>query len=119
MAEIPLTGTLPQYFVLKVFLLDTEEHSALSDTYVSTLFTEEMSDLKESKASDFDPELVVNLDEQDDTNFGVVKADVAVLDNDTVASDENVITQDADSYVYTVENPTEEFRDLQAGDTFV
>lgn len=119
MAEIPLTGTLPQYFVLKVFLLDTEEHSALSDTYVSTLFTEEMSDLKEAKASDFDPELVVNLDERDDTNFGVVKADVAVLDNDTVAPDENVITQDADSYVYTVENPTEEFRDLQEGDTFV
>ena len=119
MAEIPLTGTLPQYFVLKVFLLDTEEHSALSDTYVSTLFTEEMSDLKEAKASDFDPDLVVNLDERDDTNFGVVKADVAVLDNDTVAPDENVITQDADSYVYTVENPTEEFRDLQAGDTFV
>ena len=119
MAEIPLTGTLPQYFVLKVFLLDTEEHSALSDTYVSTLFTEEMSDLKEAKASDFDPELVVNLDERDDTNFGVVKADVAVLDNDTVAPDENVITQDADSYVYTVENPTEEFRNLQAGDTFV
>ena len=56
MTEIPLTGTLPQYFVLKVFLLDTEEHSALSDTYVSTLFTEEMSDLKEAKASDFDPE---------------------------------------------------------------
>ena len=119
MAEIPLTGTLPQYFVLKVFLLDTEEHSALSDTYVSTLFTEEMSDLKEAKASDFDPELVVNLDERDDTNFGVVKADVAVLDNDTVAPDENVITQDADSYVYTVENPTEEFRNLQEGDTFV
>lgn len=119
MAEIPLTGTLPQYFVLKVFLLDTEEHSALSDTYVSTLFTEEISDLKEAKASDFDPDLVVNLDERDDTNFGVVKADVAVLDNDTVAPDENVITQDADSYVYTVENPTEEFRDLQAGDTFV
>lgn len=119
MAEIPLTGTLPQYFVLKVFLLDTEEHSALSDTYVSTLFTEEMSDLKEAKASDFDPELVVNLDERDDTNFGVVKADVAVLDNDAVAPDENVITQDADSYVYTVENPTEEFRNLQAGDTFV
>lgn len=119
MAEIPLTGTLPQYFVLKVFLLDTEEHSALSDTYVSTLFTEEISDLKEAKASDFDPDLVVNLDERDDTNFGVVKADVAVLDNDTVAPDENVITQDADSYVYTVENPTEEFRNLQAGDTFV
>lgn len=119
MAEIPLTGTLPQYFVIKVFLLDTEEHSALSDTYVSTLFTEEMSDLKEAKASNFDPELVVNLDERDDTNFGVVKADVAVLDNDTVAPDENVITQDADSYVYTVENPTEEFRNLQAGDTFV
>ena len=119
MAEIPLTGTLPQYFVIKVFLLDTEEHSALSDTYVSTLFTEEISDLKEAKASNFDPELVVNLDERDDTNFGVVKADVAVLDNDTVAPDENVITQDADSYVYTVENPTEEFRDLQAGDTFV
>lgn len=119
MAEIPLTGTLPQYFVLKVFLLDTEEHSALSDTYVCTLFTEEMSDLKEAKASDFDPELVVNLDERDDTNFGVVKADVAVLDNDTVAPNENVITQDADSYVYTVENPTEEFRNLQAGDTFV
>lgn len=119
MAEIPLTGTLPQYFVLKVFLLDTEEHSALSDTYVSTLFTEEMSDLKEAKASDFDPDLVVNLDERDDTNFGVVKADVAVLDNDTVAPDENVITQDADSYVYTVENPTEEFRNLQEGDTFV
>lgn len=119
MAEIPLTGTLPQYFVLKVFLLDTEEHSALSDTYVSTLFTEEMSDLKEAKASDFDPELVVNLDERDDTNFGVVKADVALLDNDAVAPDENVIKQDADSYVYTVENPTEEFRNLQAGDTFV
>lgn len=119
MAEIPLTGTLPQYFVIKVFLLDTEEHSALSDTYVSTLFTEEMSDLKEAKASDFDPELVVNLDERDDTNFGVVKADVALLDNDAVAPDENVITQDADSYVYTVENPTEEFRNLQAGDTFV
>lgn len=119
MAEIPLTGTLPQYFVLKVFLLDTEEHSALSDTYVSTLFTEEMSDLKEAKASDFDPELVVNLDERDDTNFGVVKADVALLDNDAVAPDENVITQDADSYVYTVENPTEEFRNLQEGDTFV
>lgn len=119
MAEIPLTGTLPQYFMLKVFLLDTEEHSALSDTYVSTLFTEEMSDLKEAKASDFDPELVVNLDERDDTNFGVVKADVALLDNDAVAPDENVITQDADSYVYTVENPTEEFRNLQAGDTFV
>ena len=119
MAEISLTGTLPQYFVIKVFLLDTEEHSALSDTYVSTLFTEEMSDLKEAKASDFDPELVVNLDERDDTNFGVVKADVAVLDNDTVTPDENVITQDADSYVYTVENPTEEFRNLQAGDTFV
>lgn len=119
MAEIPLTGTLPQYFVIKVFLLDTEEHSALSDTYVSTLFTEEMSDLEEAKASDFDPELVVNLDERDDTNFGVVKADVAVLDNDTVAPNENVITQDADSYVYTVENPTEEFRNLQEGDTFV
>lgn len=119
MAEIPLTGTLPQYFVLKVFLLDTEEHSALSDTYVSTLFTEEISDLKEAKASDFDPDLVVNLDERDDTNFGVVKADVAVLDNDTVTPDENVITQDADSYVYTVENPTEEFRNLQEGDTFV
>ena len=118
-AFITLTGTLPQYFVVKGYLLNPDDHFALSDTYVNTLFTEEMADLADAKTGDFDPDLVINLDDQDNTNFGVVKQDVLLLDNDTVAADENIITQDGDSYIYTVENPTEEFRNLQVGDTFV
>ena len=118
--DVVLTGTIPETYTIKAYLLRKADHAPLSKTYVNTDNTKSQIDLDKATVNDFDPEQTINLDENEDTNFMVVRSDVEFLRDTKFEADENIITVvDPERFVYSVKNPTEEFTSLQTGQTIV
>ena len=69
--EITIEGYIPEYYLVKTFILD-ENQMPLCDEYICELYTEDITKVRESVISDYDPELVINLDESEETNFLVL-----------------------------------------------
>ena len=118
--DVVLTGTIPETYTIKAYLLRKADHAPLSKTYVNTDNTKSQIDLDKATIDDFDPERTINLDENEDTNFMVVRSDVEFLRDTKFETDENIVTVvDPERFVYSVTNPTEEFTSLQTGQTIV
>lgn len=118
--DVVLTGTIPETYTIKAYLLRKADHAPLSKTYVNTDNTKSQIDLDKATINDFDPERTINLDENEDTNFMVVRSDVGFLRDTKFETDENIVTVvDPERFVYSVTNPTEEFTSLQTGQTIV
>ena len=117
-ATVSLTGSIPNSFVVKAFLLDTVEHAPLSNEFTSNAYTKDMQDLKNATVDDYPADRVVNLDENDDTNFAVVKDDVVLVnEDDTSTGAMSVIDNDDGSC--TIYNADEKTRNMQPGEIFV
>ena len=71
-----------------------------------------MQDIKNSTVEDYDPEKVLNLDEDNTTNFAVFGENTLILD-DTSA---DLTEVDEDTYVF--QNANDEIRSLKQGDYF-
>ncbi len=105
---------MPEFFMAAVYMLDTESHEALCDPYITSMYVQSMQDLKGSTVNDYDEELVLNLDNDPNTNFAVYNADTVFAAAD---GEINQITDNGDGS-YTITNADSSFTSMKAGDTF-
>ena len=130
---VPLTGTIPNYFTAKGYLLDKAEHAPLSAAYLSSEHTKAIEEIKNATIEDFPEEKVINLDADPSTNFAVVADGVVRAvegENDTAESENgiaaqngaafnNVISADAESQTYIIENPSNRVKYLRSNQILV
>ena len=115
MATVTISGDMPQYFAATAYLLDADSHEPLCEAYNTELYTKDVQDLKNSTADDYDPDKVLQLDEDDTkTNFAVFNEETTVADE---GADKNQLTDNGDG-TYTITNADSSFTDLKVGDTF-
>ena len=113
-ATVTIEGTMPEYFQASAYLVDSYDFSPLCAAYDTPIYTREMQELLSSTIHDYDPELVLNLDEDENTNFAVYTADVIRVEE---TEGRNIVTTcDDDNLLYVIENADETFTSLQAGD---
>ncbi len=113
-ATVTIAGTMPQYFMVGAYMLDTYDFSPLCSQYSSALYTKEIQELVNSTVEDYDPELVLNLDDDNTTNFAVYAEDTIVVDEQEGVN--TLVKADETNKVYVIENADEQFLYLQQGD---
>lgn len=111
------TGTIPDYFFIRGYLIDTDSLRPLSTEYSSPMYTQEMQGFLAKKTTDFDTDKVINLDNSESNNFVVAAADTQVIPEDTGYN--QVTSEDLNNQVYVFENADENIKSLQVDDTFV
>ena len=116
-AKVTITGEIPETYTVKAFLLDKKEHAPLSEVYTDVSHTQEIIDLDNATVNDFPEDRVINLDDQDNTNFAVVNKETTLLTyEDNTAGENQLLSEDDTSLVYTFGNAGAEIRNLQPGD---
>lgn len=103
---------MPKYYSAGAYLLDAKTNDPLSPVFRTQLYTKAVQDIKNSTVEDYDPEKVLNLDEDNTTNFAVFGENTLILD-DTSA---DLTEVDEDTYVF--QNANDEIRSLKQGDYF-
>ena len=116
-SKVEITGDIPEYYTVKAYLLRQSDHSPLSEAYTDTSNTQTIVEIKDAKISDFPEDRVVNLDENDNTNFVVVNEAVTLLTyEDNTAGTNQFVSKDDAGLVYVIENASAEIKNLQPGD---
>ena len=116
-AQVSIVGDIPETYTIKAFLLDKTDHSPLSSAYTDVSHTQEIIDLDNATVNDFPEDRVINLDNQDNTNFAVVNKETTLLTyEDNTAGENRLLSEDDTSLVYTFGNAGAEIRNLQPGD---
>lgn len=108
------TEQMPVTFLASAFLLDAQSHRPLCDTFATQMYTREMQGLLNSGADDYEQDRVLNLDENEETNFAVYNEETKILDADAEA---NQLTDNGDGS-YTIANADDAVKQLKSGDTF-
>ncbi len=111
------TDTLPQYYMVKAFLVDRESKTPLCKQYECDTYTTVMQEFLSKTTDDFAEEDVLNLDESEDNNFLVYGEDTIVVDN-TDESKNVVQTADEENREYVIENIDDTIASLKEGDIF-
>ncbi len=108
------TDGMPEYFLVRGFLINSEDYSPLCTAYESSMYTQEMKKLLDLTVDDFDADRVLNLDESKDNNFAIYKENVQKIE---IGNEKNhIVSEDKESYV--IENADETVRNLEPGDFF-
>ena len=116
-AQVSIVGDIPETYTIKAFLLDKTDHSPLSGAYTDVSHTQVMVDLDKATVNDFPEDRVINLDGQANTNFAVVNKETTLLTyEDNTAGENQLLSEDDTSLVYTFGNAGAEIRNLQPGD---
>lgn len=101
---------MPQYYSAGAYLLSAADNTPLSKEFRTQLYTKVVQDIKNSTVDDYDPERVLNLDDDRTTNFAVFGENTILLDSSVS------ITISGDTY--TIENASDELNAMQPGDSF-
>ena len=114
LATVTIAGTMPEYFMAEAFLVDTYDYSPLCTSYSTPIYTRSMQELLASDVSDYDEELVVNLDSDESTNF-------LVYDEGTILTQaqegvNTVLSVNNETLTYVIGNADDTFLWLQPGD---
>ena len=114
---VTLEGDLPKYFMASAYLLDNYDYSPLCPSYDTPMYTKEIQELLASTVEDYEEDRVLNLDEDNTTNFAVYADQTIVIEyTDGV----NVVASaDDENALYVIENADEQITGLQAGQVFV
>ena len=116
-AELTFDGNMPEYFMASAYLLDSYDFSPLCAAYDTPMYTREMQELLASTVEDYDPEKILNLDEDNTTNFAVYAESTIVID--AVEGVNTVTLIDDENATYVIENADEQITSLVAGNVFV
>ena len=113
--EICFDEELPEYFLLKGFMLDSE-NKPVCKSFETIKYTEAFQKFLEKETTDFEEEKVINLDSSTKNNFAVVSDKAKVIEK---TEDKNTLTvNDFDNGIYTFENADSEITSLKEGDVF-
>lgn len=117
--EVTVTfeGEMPEYFLASAYIVDGYDLSPLCAAYDTPMYTREMQELLASTVDDYDPEKVLNLDEDETTNFAVYADSTIVIE--AVEGVNTVASIDDENAAYVIENADEQFTSLSAGNIFV
>ena len=114
--ELEISGTIPQYFYIRAYLVNSDSLRPLCTEYSSPMYTREMQEFLSKTVYDFDPERVLNLDDNPDTNFAVFNEETRLISED---SEVNVLVSADDvTKTYVFGNPDDNIATLKAGDIF-
>ena len=114
-AEITFEEEMPEFFLLKAFLLD-ENNSPLCKHFESIKYTEKFQEFLNKEPSDFEEEKVIGLDEYTESNFAVVSDDTLTIRQENEKN--QLITNDFENGKYVFENADESITSLKEGDVF-
>lgn len=103
---------MPKYYSAGAYLLDAKTNDPLSPVFRTQLYTKAVQDIKNSTVEDYDPEKVLNLDEDNTTNFAVFG------DRTILVREDSPVQITGGNGVYTVSNADERFLGMVAGDSF-
>ena len=108
------SSKLPQYYLVKAQLFDNMNRP-VGKTYTLSRFTKEVQKIIATDITAFDNEQVINLDDDDTTNF-------IVLSNDTVkaesSEEQNVlVSADYNNNIFVFENADETITSLEKGES--
>lgn len=101
---------MPQYYSAGAYLLSAADNTPLSKEFRTQLYTKPVQDIKNSTVDDYDPERVLNLDEDPTTNFAVFGENTILLDSSVVVT--------ISGNTYTIENASDALKAMQPGDSF-
>ncbi|SHM80525.1 leucine-rich repeat domain-containing protein, partial [Ruminococcus flavefaciens] len=109
------TSKLPQYYIVKAQLFD-KLNRPVGEDYAVNRFTKDVQEIIATDITAFDQEQVVNLDEDETTNF-------LVLNEDTVQAESSeeqntLVSADYDNNVFVFDNADETVSSLQEGELF-
>lgn len=122
--SIPMEETLPERYLARarlVALSDTDDVIDLCAPYVDITHTEQFAKFDAQTTADFEPERVVNFDQDTTTNFGVLQDYVVrVISTPTAntlsVADIPVEGEIVPDHTYTFANPDATVSALKAGD---
>ena len=104
-------SSLPDYYLLRAFLLD-DELASLCEEYRDIEHTHNFIEAKEKTVDDFPDNIVFNLDETKDNNFAVVADNGVEITTDGV---KNVLIS-SENDIYEFNNIDSQFDSLKDGD---
>lgn len=117
-AEVTIdTDSMPSYFYLRVFLVDSDTLQPLASSYESPNYTKEMQEFLSKTTEDFDKDRVYNMDEDKATNFIVYKENTKVIYQSGETN--RLVSAEEGKNQYTFENADETITSLSTGDIFV
>ena len=114
---VTFEGEMPEYFMASAYLLDQYDYSPLCDSYDTPMYTREMQELLASTVDDYDPDKILNLDDNETTNFAVY-ADSTIVIVPTEGFN-TVASIDDESMIYVINNADKQMTDLAEGDVVV
>ena len=104
---------MPKYFIATAYMLDSN-NVPLTDEFTTELYTEEIQKVKAMKATDFEEDRVLKLEDTDETNFAVYSEDTKVLE---YKENYNIPeTIDDENGIYVFSNCNDELKTLVKGD---
>ncbi len=107
---------MPQYFLLRVFMVNKETLAPLCSFYESPNYTQEMQEFFAKTVDDFEQEKVVNLDEDKTNNFAVYKDNVIIIEaGDNI---NQIVSIDEKHGIYIIENADNIILSLKQNDIF-
>ena len=108
-------ATMPQYFILKAFLLDANM-AALCKPFSVIEYSKQFEQFDKKTTDDFNGNVIINFDEQKDDNFAVLVDGAKEITS--TASSNTLVSYDADSGKYVFENINNAIKSLSIGDVF-
>ncbi len=112
-ADLRLTGTRPEYALLRVFLLGREDHAPLCAGYRTSAFVCPPEEIEETEPKDFEADRVLDMGSG---GFAVVKQGVVLLRAAENAAGQNrLLARDDEAVQYKIGTPSEAIRNLRAG----
>lgn len=117
LATVTIQGDMPEYFMASAYLMDTYDLSPLCKAYDTPMYTREMQELLASTVDDYDPEKVLNLDEDDTNNFAVIAEDVIMIEK---VEGVNIVSEvDEENAVYVIDHADERITGLEKDSIFI
>lgn len=105
---------VPEYFLIRAFLIDSETNHPLCTKYESPMYTKEMQDFLAKKTEDFEKDKVLNLDESETNNFAVYDENTQVIEE---TNEVNTLKEEnTDGQRYVFDNIDTKISSLQEGD---
>ncbi len=110
------TDAMPEYFIVRGFLVESDTLRPLATAYESPNYTQEMQEFFAKTTDDFEAERVLNLDDDKNNNFAVFAEETKLIE--ATEGVNTVVSSDDDNGVYVIENADSSITSLAAGEIF-
>lgn len=109
-------GKMPDYFLVRVYLIDANTNVPLCKHYEFDTYTKSMQEFFAKSTDDFADERILNLDNDNTDNFLVYNDNTVLVENTNGKN--KVAFADDEAKKYIIENIDEEISSLKLGDIF-